>query len=72
MMSPRMQIFSLIHEIVNSWRFILFYLTLPLRHFIVEPVYCRNTLSLDYFLQKHFTAGLFLIVCFLTMLMCML
>ena len=56
MMSLKMWIFSLIYEIVNSWRFILFCLILLLR----------------YFMQKHFIVGLFLIVYFLLMLTCLL
>ena len=54
-----MQIFSLVCEIANSWRFILFYLILLLGHFIAEPIYCRNTLLLGYFLQKHLSARSF-------------
>ena len=42
-MSLKVQIFSLICEVANSRKFILFYLTLPL----------------GYFLQKHLTAGSF-------------
>ena len=68
----KMLILSLICEIANRWRFILFCLTLPLGHFTTGLVYCRNILLLGYFLQKHFTAGLFLTVCFLIMLMCLL
>ena len=41
---------SLICEIANSWRFILFYLILLLGHFIAEPVSSENTLPLGYFL----------------------
>ena len=72
MMSLKMQIFSLIYEIANSQRFILFYLTLLLGHFTARLVYCRNTLPLGYFPQKHFIAGLRLTACFLIMLTCLL
>ena len=74
MMSLKMQTCSLICEIANSWRFTPFYLTLSLGHFTVglfsaeifyrQVVFCRNILLLGYFLQKHFTARLFLTVCF--------
>ena len=54
MMSLKMWILSLICEIANSWRFILFYLILLLGHFITGRFYCRNILLLGYFLQYFF------------------
>ena len=70
------------YEIANSWRLTPFYLTLLLGHFTVGlfsaeifyrwAIFCRNILPLDCFLHRHFTAGLFLTVCFLTVLTCLL
>ena len=54
MMSLKMWILSLICEIANSWRFILFCLTLPLGHFIAELFFYRNILPLGYFFVETF------------------
>ena len=54
MMSLKIWILSLICEIANSWRFILFCLILLLGHFIAELFFCRNILLLGYFFAETF------------------
>ena len=53
-MSLKMWILSLICELANNWRFILFCLTLPLGHFTARLFYCRNILPLGYFTAEAF------------------